>query len=209
MDGQGGSTRSGPLPVWLRWYDNGVLLTNYLDTSPVPQSGLLATLADLAHAAGYDEVEIFTRSLSAQEIRTTGQYAREVLGDVRALPTPDASRECHLFLMSAMTNDAQSTAEVDIWADYITQLWSAIETYHPETRAFLLEAPVQGPSGPSGGHAAIDYAKSEGARIMAMQPYRGYVESDGLDLGVDQVHLEDTGYDEWAARVWALYAVTP
>lgn len=199
-DGQGGQTRTGTLPAWLSWYDNGVALTDYPNTSPVPQTGLLGQLAEEAHDAGYESVEIFVRALSAQEAPVVGGYARLVNSDGRTLEGPP-----DLFCIGTGTNDSQSQAEADGWAHNIEQLCIAYGICYPGVRCLIFEPPVVYP-GPSSGHLFVDVVKAYAASIAAAHPdLIAVVSSVGLDLGVDSVHLLNTGYDEFGLRGWTTY----
>lgn len=199
-DGQGGQTRTGTLPAWLSWTDNGVALTDYPNTSPVPQAGLLAQLADEAHDAGYESVEIFVRALSAQEAPVVGGYARLVNSDGRTLSGPP-----DLFCIGTGTNDSQSQAEADGWAHNVEELCLAYGICYPGVRCLIFEPPVIYP-GPASGHLFVDVVKAHAAAIAARNPTLiAVVSSVGLDLGVDDVHLLDTGYDEFGLRGWTAY----
>lgn len=209
LDGQGGSTRPATaLPSWLRWVDNSVALTNYPDTSPVPQAGALAQLADEAHAAGFESVEIFTRALSAQEIPTVDGYARQVHSDMRADGVV-GTKTSHISVWCCGTNDSQTQAEADAWYATVRQSIMAEAIVEPGTRVLLFEPPVVSP-GPSSGHQHINAIKAYMADLEAEFPDLVRVVSGvGLDLGVDLVHLLATGYDELGTRAWAAYEDLP
>ena len=197
-DGQGGQTATGALPAYVNMWDDNVSLTNWPNTSPVPQAGHAPQLAADLNTAGYELVRIFRRALSAQQADVTlGQYLRQGIADCVV-----AGFEPDLIVFCIGTNDCQTTTKRDVWRERLLASYQAVETFCPNARIVHME-PLALVS--TGSHDYVDECRTVIRELCAASPESRYAaRGDDLATG-DGTHPTAGSYNTQASRGAAGY----
>lgn len=201
--GQGVNTATGALRSGLRLWEDGTEVFVYPSTAPTPQSGHIKAFTDYLLDNGATAVNLFRRGVVAAEDDTTaGQLASLAANDAFIAGKNNVTGQ----IISVGTNDCQSIAEADeAYERYLSQVISFEQSYHNGRTIFLLPSVVQPGPSPTFNHPNIDYLRGRIRALCLLSPHRGYVEGNASYLGVDGVHLSDTGYNTQGAAAGLRY----